>query len=284
MMSASAIEGKTAGGEAPAGFGAYRASPLQQAILWLARVPPLYRGTLRPFWTRLLNRIRPGPVDVTTVYGRFRVYPTTNLVESALLLHPRYNAAEMAFLQANLPRAGVFLDIGANIGLYSVAMGNYLSAQGQVVAIEPNPVCCERLRFNCQVNGLRNCKVFQFAAGDYSGRARLAMEKNDLAIVATVRDDGGGDIQVRMLLTMVEQAGLVSTDALKIDVEGYEYAALAPFFRDAPQTLWPKAISLEHLGEKSAVLKLLEDCGYANCGRTRNNAFYRRSGGPVDQR
>jgi hypothetical protein len=74
-------------------------------------------------------------VDVTSAFGRFRVYPTTNLVDSALLIHPCYNQAEIAFLREGLREGGTFVDIGANIGLYSVALGNTLRASGRVVSI-----------------------------------------------------------------------------------------------------------------------------------------------------
>jgi len=259
-------------------FGKYRPALLQRALLALIRVPPLYRGSLRPFWVRILNLVRPGPVDVDSVYGKFRVHPTTNLVESALLLHPHYNKEEMDFLQAELPRDGVFLDIGANIGLYSVAMANFLGPQGKVIAIEPNRICSDRLRFNCEANGIKNCSIHSFAVGDYTGRANLNMLENDLAIVHTVRDDAAGEIQVRPLLDILAPTGITRIDALKIDIEGYEHAALAPFFRNAPKSLWPKAVSMEHLGEKDNVVKLLADCGYTACGRTRNNAQFRRTG------
>ena len=259
-------------------FGKYLPSLLQRAVLALIRIPPLYRGTLRPFWVRVLNFLRAGPVDVVSVYGKFRVYPTTNLVESALLLHPHYNQEEIDFLKQGLPTDGVFVDIGAKIGLYSVALANFLGPQGRVVAIEPKRICSDRLRYNCEASGIKNCSVQPYAVGDYTGRANLNMLKSDLAIVNTVRVDAAGAIPVRPLLDILAPTGITRIDALKIDIEGYEYAALAPFFRDAPRQLWPRAVSMEHLGEKDNVVQLLAANGYTACGRTRNNAQFRRTG------
>ena len=254
-------------------FGEYRASRWQRVILALTRIPPLYRGSLRPTWIGLLNRIRPGPVDITSQYGFFRVYPTTNLVDGALLLHPNYNHEEIEFLKAGLSKDSTFVDIGANIGLYSVALGNHLADGGRVVSIEPNPVCCERLRFNLTANQLKSVTVFALAAGDFSGRANLKISKNDLAIAQTVRNDAGGDFEVRPLLAILDEAGIQQIAALKIDVEGFEQAVLSPFFQSAPSHRWPRKICIEHLGEKAGTMALLRRCGNRVVKNTRNNSL-----------
>ncbi len=224
-------------------------------------------------WIRLLNWIRSGPVDVASQYGLFRVHPTTNLVDGALLLHPNYNQDEIDFLKEGLARDGTFVDIGANIGLYSVALGNHLTAGGRVVSIEPNPVCCERLKYNLAVNDLKQVSIFSVAVGDFSGRARLKISKNDLAIAQVVRDDAGGDFEVRPLLSILDEAGIQRITALKIDVEGFEQAVLEPFFKAAPAARWPRKICIEHLGEKTDTMTLLNRCGYRVVKNTRNNSL-----------
>ena len=254
-------------------FGKFTPSLSQRLLLAIIRVPPLYRGSLRPFWVRVLNTLRRGPVDVCSVFGRFRVYPTSNLVDSALLIHPAYNEAEISFLREGLGEGGNFVDIGANIGLYSVALGNTLRGSGRVISIEPNPICVERLRANLSLNDLPVADVFPVAAGDAPGRGHLIVDRDDLAIARTVRDVTGGDFEIRTLTDILDQAGVATIDALKIDVEGFEMAALGPFFRSAPRARWPKRICIEHLGEKSDVMKMLDEAGYRLVRNTRNNAL-----------
>lgn len=254
-------------------FGHYRASAWQRGVIALTRIPPLYRGSLRPAWVKLLNWLRPGPVDVASQYGLFRVYPTTNLVDSALLLHPNYNQVEIDFLKAGLAQDSAFVDIGANIGLYSVALGKQLAGGGRVISIEPNPVCCERLKYNLAVNKLSNVTLFPVAVGDFSGRARLKIHNNDLAIAQTIRDDAGGDFEVRPLLAILDEAGVQQIAAMKIDIEGFEQAALEPFFKSAPARRWPGRICIEHLGDKVEVMALLQRCGYRLVKNTRNNSL-----------
>ena len=254
-------------------FGDFAPSLGQKLVLALIRIPPLYRGSLRPFWVRVLNALRGGPVDVTSAFGRFRVYPTTNLVDSALLIHPCYNQAEITFLREGLREGGTFVDIGANIGLYSVALGNSLRASGRVVSIEPNPICVERLRANLRFNDLPTDGVFPVAAGDSPGRGHLIVERDDLAIARTVRDATGGDFEIRTLTAILDQAGVNEIASLKIDVEGFEMAALGPFFQNAPRTRWPRRICIEHLGENSDVMAMLAEAGYQLVRNTRNNAL-----------
>lgn len=254
-------------------YGVARPSLAQRALLALIRIPPLYRGSLRPFWVKVLSRLRAGPVDVTTAYGDFRVFPETNLVDSALLIHPCYNKAEIDFLLAQMPPDGTFVDIGANIGLYSVAIGRHLRRGGRVVSIEPNPVCLERLSYNLRINGLDHARVFGVGVGDFEGKGRLIVERNDLAIAHTVRDDAHGDFAVRPLSRILDEAGVERIDGLKIDVEGFEMAALGPFFESAPKARWPRRICIEHLGDKSDVMELLKDCGYRLARNTRNNSL-----------
>ena len=254
-------------------FGDFAPSLGQKLVLALIRIPPLYRGSLRPFWVRVLNALRGGPVDVTSAFGRFRVYPTTNLVDSALLIHPCYNQAEITFLREGLREGGTFVDIGANIGLYSVALGNSLRASGRVVSIEPNPICVERLRANLRFNDLPTDGVFPVAVGDSPGRGHLIVDHDDLAIARTVRDATGGDFEIRTLTAILDQAGVNEIASLKIDVEGFEMAALGPFFQNAPRTRWPRRICIEHLGEKSDVVAMLAEAGYLLVRNTRNNAL-----------
>ena len=254
-------------------FGALTPNLAQRFALAVIRIPPFYRGSLRPFWVKVLNGLRAGPVDVRSVFGAFRVYPTTNLVDSAILIHPRYNQEEIEFLKAGLPAGSTFVDIGANVGLYSVALGNHLKPAGRVISIEPNPICVERLRANLGFNGLPTDGVFPVAAGDSPGRGHLIVDHDDLAIARTVRDATGGDFEIRTLIDILDQAGVDAIAALKIDVEGFEMAALGPFFRSAPRVRWPRRICIEHLGEKSDVMAMLAEAGYRLARNTRNNAL-----------
>jgi hypothetical protein len=78
------------------------------------------------------------------------------------------------------------------------------------------------------------------------------------------------------LQRILADAGADHVDALKIDVEGYEDRVLTGFFKQAPPSLWPRAIVIEHLSRN----EWLDDCiadmrarGYVETGKTRSNTL-----------
>jgi len=78
------------------------------------------------------------------------------------------------------------------------------------------------------------------------------------------------------LQRILHQAGVSRVDTLKIDVEGFEDRVLTGFFREAPASLWPHAVVIEHLSKN----EWLDDCiadmrarGYAETGKTRSNTL-----------
>jgi FkbM family methyltransferase len=65
-------------------------------------------------------------------------------------------------------------DVGANIGFFAIATGNLVGATGKVVAFEPNPNVCVRLKENLELNGLGvRVIIEQCAVGDFDGTAEF---------------------------------------------------------------------------------------------------------------
>jgi FkbM family methyltransferase len=81
------------------------------------------------------------------------------------------------------------------------------------------------------------------------------------------------------LTRILDEAGVTQVDSLKIDVEGFEDRVLIGFFRDAPPSLWPRAVVIEHLSQN----EWRDDCiadmvarGFAIARKTRSNTFLSR--------
>jgi hypothetical protein len=73
------------------------------------------------------------------------------------------------------------------------------------------------------------------------------------------------------------QEEIQEIDALKIDVEGVEDVVLAPFFRDAPKSLWPRLLVIEDTSNLWEVdlLSELSALGYSVAVRTKLNVLLR---------
>lgn len=255
-------------------FGTFAPSRSQRMLIALGRNTPLRRGLFRKALTRMILALRGTPVDIMFRGCGFRLFGENNLIEYGLLLSPDYNKADLDFLIDGAPSDATYIDIGANIGLYSLPLAKS-APNGRVIAIDANPQMIERLLFNAQASGVANLTAFGCAVSDASGMAGLNIRKNDVAIVS-IEERTDGAIHVRTLASILEQAGVTAIHGLKIDIEGHEDKALVPFLDKAPAALLPQRIVIEHIRNVdypgcAAAFKRL---GYKIAGRTRNNSFH----------
>jgi FkbM family methyltransferase len=258
-------------------FGRLAPNVAQAAVIALAQRTGLKRGAFRPMLSRLLNLLRSGPLDVNYQGASFRFHHLGSATERGALLNPDYNLDELRFLRAHLPGGGVFVDVGANVGTYALALARDAGARGKVIAIEPHPVTHARLVFNHAASGFVQVKLVQAAAGAEDGELLIETDGDNLGASHIVADDASGKairVPSLRLLRILQEAGVTSVDALKIDVEGYEDRVLISFFKEAPQALWPRAVVIEHLSKDEWQADCIVDMvsrGYAISGRTRSN-------------
>jgi FkbM family methyltransferase len=141
-------------------------------------------------------------------------------------------AALAAVAAAAVPREGVILDVGANIGLSALAFAP-LVPKGRIIAVEPAPRTAAALARTVELNRLGNlvtCEALAlsdvpgealFHDAEHSAGAHL-MDPATLAAesLPTVR------VPVTTLDGLVERLGLARLDFVKIDVEGFETEVL----------------------------------------------------------
>ena len=84
-----------------------------------------------------------------------------------------YEQAETRFCERVVSAGDVVLDVGANIGLYTLLCGRLVGDSGRVWSFEPEPRNATRLRVNLLLNGLRNVEVVEAAVFRESGTVAL---------------------------------------------------------------------------------------------------------------
>lgn len=220
-----------------------------------------------------------GPAVIDTAFrgARFRIHLGDNLTGRNLLLDPRTERTELDFLIGALPRDGVLVDCGANIGLYSLVAAAARPG-ARILAIEPDPLILARLRTNLALSGFTHVMVCPEAAGDSEGEVAFVHDSRNLG-ESHVGAGGGMTVPVRPLAAILAERGISRVDALKIDVEGYEDRALVPFFRDWPPEGWPRAVVIEHVHPeqwRTDVMAMLRNLGYRAEGTTEYNTLLRR--------
>ena len=268
---------------APPAFGAFAPTRAQAAIIALAQRSRLKRGAFRPMLSRLVNLLRRGPVDVAYQGAAFRFYHQASATERGALFNPDYNLEELDFLRAHTPPGGVFVDVGANVGTYAMVLARRVGETGKVIAIEPHPVTHARLAFNRAASGFTQVALVAAAAGPSDGELMIETDGDNLGASRIVSGAPSGNdmsnairVPSLRLQRILAEAAVDHVDALKIDVEGFEDRVLTGFFKDAPPSLWPRAVVIEHLSRNEWQDDCIADMrarGYAEAGKTRSNSL-----------
>lgn len=104
----------------------------------------------------------------------FHVHSGNNTFVSKQIFQNRiWEPYETSVIIKYLKKGDVFLDIGANIGYFSVIASAIVGKSGKVIAYEPDENNFRMLKKNIKVNALTNTIAFKAAISDYSGRGYI---------------------------------------------------------------------------------------------------------------
>jgi FkbM family methyltransferase len=268
-------------------FGAYAAHGLVARILDFTRASGEgWLSRRMAFGARRLAiaQLDGAPVDAEALGAKMRLFPYRNVCEKRILFTPQFfDPVELETLRARLRPGFVFLDIGANIGGYSLFVAAHCGANCRIVAVEPQPDIYQRLVFNVRLNGFSTVKALACAVADKDGELTLFLddENKGESSVKIMSGGAGADritVPSKKLLTLVEEEGFERIDAAKLDTEGAEDIILETFFKEARETLWPRLLIMERGNARWHVdlPKLLNFHGYRVADETRNNVIYER--------
>ena len=256
-------------------FGVFRPTIIQRILIFVAQKTFFKRGHLRRLITHLTYSIRKAPLDIYFRQCAYRLhFNRRNHIQFGLLANPKYNFRDIEFLLKGSNSTSNFVDIGANIGLYCRPLARN-SPKGQVIAIDANPLMIKQLNFNAKASNLKNLTIIFSAVSNKTGYGSLKINNDDDAIVALNEENNDG-IPIRTLKDILTEHKIGKIYGLKIDVEGHEDLALAPFLLSATVDELPAKIVIECASQdqypacKAAFKKL----NYKFIGKSKNNWFY----------
>lgn len=179
---------------------------------------------------QLAARLVPGPIALPFVEGT-RLFATRGMTGATGNWYcGLHEAAEMGFLLHLLRPGDLFLDVGANVGAFTVMGAGAVGAR--VVSVEPIPASFSRLRDNILLNDIAD-RVEPHRVGLSGERAALRFtEDQDTVNHVMAAGEAGAGVDVEVLPMDELLAGRVPV-AIKIDVEGHEREVL----RGATRTL-----------------------------------------------
>jgi FkbM family methyltransferase len=121
----------------------------------------------------------------------------------------------------------VFVDIGANIGTYSIRAAKSLGPTGRVFACEPLETNRSRLSAAIRANKVANIDVVPAAIGDRDGRVTIYDGGRESSASISHTTGRAFDVPMATLDRFAEEVGIQRLDWIKMDIEGQEPLALA---------------------------------------------------------
>jgi FkbM family methyltransferase len=187
----------------------------------------------------------------------------------------------LPYLRGCVAEGGTIIDVGANIGFYTLESAVLVGETGRVIAIEAAQSHVRTLNRNIELNAMQNVAVVETAVGNSRGQATLARSSEDNLGMFSLGSGGDVDahlVAIRTIDELLEEQGTDGVDLIKMDIEGSEFNAL----QGAKMTLrkYQPAILIElndtalrRCGSSSRdVVQLLHEMNYQGWRINRNSA------------
>lgn len=210
-----------------------------RAPLLIARIVRLYlryapgtvlKETLARYLNPVLRRMRLEFV-ATTSDGKKVSGNTHDLIQRYLYMFGVWEPELTCWLKKHLVPGDVFIDIGANIGYFTLLGSKLVGAKGEVIAIEPSPIAFSALAANVSANSQWNIRLVQMAVSDRRAQLVLNQLRSDnlgatthLPLVAAPHRQFA--VAADSISNIVTTRELSLARVIKIDVEGSEPSIL----------------------------------------------------------
>lgn len=208
------------------------------------------------------------PITTTIVNGHRMTYTVRDLyIGPNLFLHGAWEGHLIRLLSAFDIRDKVAIDIGANIGLYTLPLSEAVGPAGKVIALEPDPGSAALLNRNVAQNGITNVEVMTFAAGRTEGTAPFLNDPWNSGNHRIVNEHQPHDRTVKVVSVDSLTAGLPDSSIgfIKIDVQGYELDVVEGMLHTLqrnPEAVIQIEISAGKQAKAATVVSTLQSAGY----------------------
>lgn len=177
-------------------------------------------------------------VTTRTVFGDTMEVEFPDFLSRIIYLTGQWEPMITRYLRSALKPGDTFVDVGANLGYYTLLASKLVSDSGRVVAIEASPSIAARLQRNVDINQRRNIRVVAAAAAAATGELPLfdgkAINRGHTTTVESVarkeRLSAAGMVRADTLERLAGSDTLRTARLIKVDVEGAELAVLKGTF------------------------------------------------------
>ncbi len=224
-------------------------------------------GRLGPSYRQLRFRLS-GTVSVNG--DTMRLDPSDSVITPFMVETGTWEPTETAIFREHTGPGDTVIDVGANVGYYTLLGASLVGEEGRVIAFEPDPAAFDLLMGNVASNGYRNVTLEQKAVSNEEGTLDLYIAEANKGDHRIYQPGGREHVEVETVSLdgyLANSPGRV--DFLKIDTQGAEGAILAGAIDTLTRNqdivlvveFWPA--SMRELGyDPAAVLETLTDLGF----------------------
>jgi FkbM family methyltransferase len=165
--------------------------------------------------------------DIKLIPGvKLRCYKDSSSA-SSVIYYGLYEKSMMRFLLSYLREDDIFLDIGANIGVYSLLASSKI-LKGKIYSFEPIPKNYHRLKENIEINHIDN--IYPYMLALYCSKGSIEMNISDNDCMASIIQEGNNQDNTILVetdtLNSMFSSEEMNISLCKLDAEGAELAIL----------------------------------------------------------
>lgn len=178
-------------------------------------------------------------------YNSVVTIPSGDWVTRNIIRDGAYEKKTVDLAMNLMKHGGIFIDIGANWGLFTIVISSLQKVK--CIAIEASPFIFNMLYSNC-INNKLKVELAHVALSDGNSIARFHCPKiNNIGTSRILRSTDGFeyyDIVTCTLLDIIKHKKIDKIDLIKIDIEGHEYVVLSRFFSES--NIFPANVIMEY--------------------------------------
>ena len=185
-----------------------------------------------PFGSDIITRMNNG-INISLPGNDLSIVPTIALTGT-------YWEGELDFVERTLSGGDFFIDVGCNVGVYTLVAARKVGPFGRVFSFDPNPTVITHLNRSIFMNYFHDrVKVFNVALGDKKEQVQISYSENCLGDASEGLDERSPHARANQILgntKSIEVAQLtldelihddIEIKFMKVDVEGFEHKVVA---------------------------------------------------------
>lgn len=204
-------------------------TPLARGYIRYARGMPgkeaLWNGIVNPYLAWQSREF-----VASTRFGQWLTGNTRDMIQQYIYYFGLWEADLTEWISEQLCRGDTFIDVGANIGYFSLLASARVGPSGSVVAIEASPKIFQQLQINLDLNRASNVRAVNLAASDQRGIAQLfcgpAYNAGETSLFQFKGTEPDVVVETAPLAEILERCEIASARLIKIDIEGAEGTVL----------------------------------------------------------